>query len=325
MDYKWKLSPEQKEQAQHGELMFPLKRYITILSDLYPVTAAHWHEEAELTLITKGSCTYHIHLDSYNVVQGDILFIPPAELHSINTPAGTEMTSTTFVFHMDFLTTSTADICTARYLKPISHHTLTLPCVIRPDHPAYEKLRETICAMDQAYEEKKEGYEMMLKALLLYALSVLLPYRQTAEVRPQPEDERTAKLKLVLEYIGEHYSEELTIPQLARLCFFSEYHFMRFFKKYTGMSCLEYIKNLRLEKAASRLAQGGQSVLEVSLSCGFANLSYFYREFRKKYGMTPKQFIKEVPMLPFLPEQMYNAGSVSPRPESRLSSTDTSS
>ena len=66
---------------------------------------------------------------------------------------------------------------------------------------------------------------------------------------------------------------------------------MRFFKKYIGVSCLEYIKNLRLEKAASRLAQGGQSVLDVSMSCGVSNLSYFYREFKKKYGMTPKQFI----------------------------------
>ena len=78
---------------------------------------------------------------------------------------------------------------------------------------------------------------------------------------------------------------------------------MRFFKKYIGVSCLEYIKNLRLEKAASRLAQGGRSVLDVSMSCGFSNLSYFYREFKKKYGMTPKQFIREAPSLPFLPEQ----------------------
>lgn len=314
MKSTWNLSPEQKEQAQHGEHMFPLKRYITTLSDIYPVTAAHWHEEAELTLIKKGSCTYHIHLDTYRATAGDILFIPPAELHSINISPGTEMTSTTFVFHMDFLTASTADICTVRYLKPISHHTLMLPCIIHRDHDAYTKLRQIICSMDQAYDERKEGYEMALKALLLYALSTLLPYGQTAKVRPQLEDEHTAKLKLVLEYISEHYSEDLTISLLARLCFFSEYHFMRFFKKYTGMSCLEYIKNLRLEKAASRLAQGGQSVLEISLSCGFSNLSYFYREFRKKYGMTPKQFIQEVPTLPFLPEQTHSTGSISSQP-----------
>ena len=100
---------------------------------------------------------------------------------------------------------------------------------------------------------------------------------------------------MVVEYIGEHYAEDLTIPQLAKLCYFSEYHFMRFFKKYMGMSCLEYIKTLRLEKAAGLLGQGDTSVLDASLSSGFSNLSYFYREFKKKYGMTPKQFIEAMP------------------------------
>ena len=319
------LSPSHKEQTRHGERMFPLKRYITTLSDLCPAVTAHWHEEAELTMITDGACTYHIHLENYEAKTGDILFIPPAELHSITIAPGTGITSATYVFHMDYLDMDSGDICAVKYLNPVSRHALVLPYIIRTDHPVYEKMRQIFCEMEQTQEIKEAGYEMKLKALLLYAVATLIPYRQTENSRPQLEDEHIAKLKLVLEYIGEHYHEELSIGQLAKLCFFSEYHFMRFFKKYTGMPCLEYIKNLRLEKAASRLAQGGQSVLEVSLSCGFSNLSYFYREFRKKYGMTPKQFIKEVPTLPFLPEQMYNAGSVSPRSGSRLSSTDTSS
>ena len=303
MKSSFDLSPMQKENAQHGEKMFPLKRYVTRLSDLCLAVTAHWHEEAELTLITEGACTYHIHLESYGAQAGDLLFIPPAELHSISIEPGAEMTSATYVFHMDYLNTDSADICTVKYLHPISRHTLMLPYIIRKEHPAYPKLLEVFHEMEQAYSERLPGYEMMLKALLLYATALLLPYRRTESARPQLEDEHTAKLKLVLEYIGEHYAEELTIPQLARLCFFSEYHFMRFFKKYIGVSCLEYIKNLRLEKAASRLAQGGRSVLDVSMSCGFSNLSYFYREFKKKYGMTPKQFIREAPSLPFLPEQ----------------------
>lgn len=325
MDKEYGLSPSQKEQARHGERMFPLKRYVTVLSDLCPAVTAHWHEEAELTMILEGSCTYHIHLETYEADAGDILFIPPAELHSITVDPENKMTSATYVFHMDYLDTNSGDICAVKYLNPISRHALVLPYIIKKGHPAYTKMHRIFSEMEQTHTEQAPGYEMTLKALLLYAAAVLIPYRQAEGTRPQLEDEHTAKLKLVLEYISEHYSEELSIPQLARLCFFSEYHFMRFFKKYTGMSCLEYIKNLRLEKAASRLAQGGQSVLEASLSCGFANLSYFYREFRKKYGMTPKQFIKEVPMLPFLPEQMYSAGSVSPRSGSRLSSTDISS
>ena len=302
MDSGMNLLPAQKEQARHGEHTFPLKQYITTLSDRYPSVSGHWHDEAELTLITKGSCTYHVHLETYDVGEGDLLFIPPAELHSINVAPNGYMQSRTYVFHMDFLGTNSADICALRYLTPISRHTIVLPCIIRKEHPAYPRLMELFQEMDRVYKETPPGYEMVLKALLLCVTAVLLPYKETESMRPQLEDEHTEKLKLVLEYIGEHYSEELSIPQLSRLCFFSEYHFMRFFKKYTGISCLEYIKNLRLEKAASLLAKGGKSVLDISLSCGFSNLSYFYREFKKKYGMTPKQFIREAPGLPYIPE-----------------------
>ena len=71
---------------------------------------------------------------------------------------------------------------------------------------------------------------------------------------------------------------------------------MRFFKKYVGMSCLSYIKNLRLEKAAEQFEQGESSTLSVSLAVGFHNLSYFHREFKKKYGMTPKKFMENLPI-----------------------------
>jgi AraC-like DNA-binding protein len=67
---------------------------------------------------------------------------------------------------------------------------------------------------------------------------------------------------------------------------------MRFFKRCTGVSCGDYIKSYRLEQAARRFSAGEQSILDVALSVGFHNLSYFYRAFRAKYGMTPKEFIR---------------------------------
>ena len=76
------------------------------------------------------------------------------------------------------------------------------------------------------------------------------------------------------------------------LCYFSEYHFMRFFKKHMNMTCMEFLNNLRLEKAVELLKDGNASILEVSLSVGFHNLSYFHRAFKKKYRMTPGEFLK---------------------------------
>ena len=74
----------------------------------------------------------------------------------------------------------------------------------------------------------------------------------------------------------------------------SDYHFMRFFKKHMSMTCIEYINNLRLEKSVEQFEQGNTSILDVSLSVGFHNLSYFHRAFKKKYHMTPRSFIKQL-------------------------------
>lgn len=288
-------SLDQKEQTHHGGYFFPLKRYLTTLSDLYPSVAVHWHEEAELTMVTKGRCTYQIQFETYEAREGDILFVPPASLHSISIFPGEIFESETYVFHMNFLGAGTTDICTVRYFTPLLKQELHLPELIGKDHPVYDGLFQVFREMDPAYENMAPGYELVMKSLLLRALALLLPYGTEEASVPHLQEEHWFKLRMVVEYIGEHYAEDLTIPQLAKLCYFSEYHFMRFFKKYMGMSCLEYIKTLRLEKAAGLLGRGDTSVLDASLSSGFSNLSYFYREFKKKYGMTPKQFIEAMP------------------------------
>lgn len=295
MHQSFSLPSEQKEQARHGEHLFPLKKYITVLSQPHPNVTAHWHDEAEFTRIKEGTCVCHVGLNTFAAGPGDFLFLPPTVLHAVSLDSCELMTSETYVFHMNFLGAGTADICSVRYLTPIVSRKLELPCLIGKDHPAYIPLQPLFHSINETYEARLPGYELMLRAELLQVISLLLPYADSSSDRSSTENEHIAKLKLVLEYIDENYAEDLSVAQLARLCYFSEYHFMRFFKKYTGISCIEYIKNKRLEKAAELFITGNDSILDTAMSCGFSNLSYFYREFRKKYGITPGKFIEEKP------------------------------
>ena len=97
------------------------------------------------------------------------------------------------------------------------------------------------------------------------------------------------KIKSVLNYINEHYTEDITINTLANICDYSEYHFMRFFKKYTGKTCIQFIKNYRLEKAYNLLKNTDLPVTQISFDVGFSNVSYFIRSFKEKYKVTPKE------------------------------------
>ena len=108
-----------------------------------------------------------------------------------------------------------------------------------------------------------------------------------------PENRQVVeKLKTVLQYIREHYQQPVTVGELAELCHFSEYYFMRFFKQYMNTTCIEYMNQYRMEIAAGKLLSGVESVTDIALDTGFHNISYFNRVFKKKFGMTPKEYRK---------------------------------
>lgn len=245
-------SPEQKESARHGETLFPMQKYITKLDLVYPVVTTHWHEEAELTLITEGEGLYQIDLVDYEVKKGDILFVPPLLLHSVSLAQSQneEMISETYVFHLNFLGGNSTDICSTRYFVPIMNHELILPCLITPKHPAYVSIRKIFRQIAALYHEEVPGYELALKGLFLQVIFLLLQYSTKQAKNVLPEEGTPAdKLKNVLDYIEIHYAQTISVEELAKICCFSEYHFMRFFKKHMNMTCVEYVNNVRLEKA----------------------------------------------------------------------------
>lgn len=203
----------QKENAKHGEVFFPVQKYITRLTADYPVITTHWHDEAELTLITKGSCTYQIDLLEYEAKEGDIIFIPPLLLHSISIRDCDEFYSETYVFHINFLGGNNTDICSSRYLTPLINHEFAMPYLIAPKHPAYSSLCKCFMRITNLYSRQEFGYELALKAFLLQAIFLLLQYSEkNADFGVNTSSD---KLKNVLDYIEVHYAESIQVAELA--------------------------------------------------------------------------------------------------------------
>ena len=102
------------------------------------------------------------------------------------------------------------------------------------------------------------------------------------------------RLNKVIEYIGKHLDENLTLTQLSDIACFSKYHFHRLFTAYTGLSLQQYIRWLRLKRAAHQLIiDKDRSIINIAIDAGFESHEAFSRAFKQTCGMTPSEFRHE--------------------------------
>ena len=83
---------------------------------------------------------------------------------------------------------------------------------------------------------------------------------------------------------------KITVAEVADRIDFSESHFMRYFRENMGTSFVDYLRDYRLTMAARLLLVSDETVLSIAEEVGFENLSYFNRAFKKKYGVTPREY-----------------------------------
>ncbi|MDR1794718.1 MAG: AraC family transcriptional regulator [Erysipelotrichaceae bacterium] len=100
------------------------------------------------------------------------------------------------------------------------------------------------------------------------------------------------------EYIEENLAEQITLFALAREAGYSPWHSAKMFHEYTGLSPFEYIRRLRLSKAALVLRDEKRKVLDVALDFVFDSHEGFTRAFRKEFGITPKSYQSQTPPIP---------------------------
>lgn len=283
-----------KENIHHGDFILPFTTYHCEFSNSFNLVPIHWHEEIEITLIKKGQGIHKIDLNPINVEEGDIIFVKPSILHSIEQTSNKDiMIWSTMVFNLNMLNSALTDGCLIKFFAPIFNNQNELPMIIKKDSPGYDDALITIKKIFECYNLKIYGFELQLKSLLYHLFYIMYSNKLVREKKASTVPKEVSdKIKLILQFIHENYERDLSVEEIALKCNFSEYHFMRFFKKYIGMTCIEYINNYRLEVASSLLNNTNKSILNISFEVGFNNVSYFNKLFKKKYSITPKEFRK---------------------------------
>lgn len=281
------------ETKTHGKLSFPYIVYRGNIPEYLHMYPLHWHDEMELIYVVKGQGLVTVQDSKHTIQSGDMIVILPQIVHSIEQLDNAEMEYFNVLFQFSLLDSGVHDYCYQKYFKPFYEHSQTIPAYVPAGDPLNRLILPYITDLIQNRKQSYSGYELMVKSAL-FAIMHYLSLNST----PVSQDRRALqttyeKLKKLLSYVQENYANPISVAQAAGICGFSESHFMKLFLELTGKTFTQYLKNFRLEAAATQLAKGSQKVIEVSENVGFHNHSYFTRSFTARYGISPREYKQE--------------------------------
>lgn len=151
------------------------------------------------------------------------------------------------------------------------------------------KMLEAFRAAEKSFRVKNEGYTAECMSSLYAVISMLYREKNTAYISGSLKE----TILPAIRHIHNNYTDKnIKAEDLARLCGVSETYFRRIFKKCCAVPPIQYINNLRLTRAKELLAEGTASLEIVSEMCGFGEVCYFCRFFKKAVGKTPSEYRK---------------------------------
>lgn len=239
---------------------------------------SHYHNYYELYYLEDGE-RYHMMEDHMYVMQaGELILFSPYVMHRSYGADGIPFKRIVLYFEKE-------DIISEELLAALDDNN----GMYRPDPKVRQKLHLILDELIREYENPTEfynGYRSTLLNMLLYTLLM-----QTKKVEPVKK-ESTSRIIPVINYIHQHYPEDITLRQLSSMFYLSPSYLCREFKKQTNSTIVQYINVTRVMNAQRQLMETDKNITQISAETGFSNLTHFNRVFKSVTGATPSGYRK---------------------------------
>ncbi len=253
----------------------------------------HWHEEIEFGIVRKGTVQFTIYNGQEGFCKelhpGDGIFLNSGCLHSaralVPDTVIAELALPVTFFQKPFESTA------HQIVQPVTESEITdiaLKEATPDDQPLLSGIQE-ICSIT----DRETGYELhfietVCKIWRLLTIRILHD-KQTGRI-PAANKVQEQRMKQLLLFIHGHYSEQISIDDIAKSASISRTECFRCFHAIIKKSPSEYLTEYRLSMASMMLANTDRTLSDISCSCGFNSPSYFGKLFREQCGTSPKKY-----------------------------------
>lgn len=247
----------------------------------------HWHIPIEIIMPVINSYRAVCNNVTFDLQVGDILFIAPGTLHTLNAPAEgkriiilAELSALNKIQGLETLITS---------MKP----TLLITSENAP--LIHQDIVNLLTEIGNEYSMNIPMMDISIYAKLFQIFVLINRYYSNglncfSELNVNKQEEYIEKYNSICDYINQNFSDDLTLDDMAHMAGFSKYHFERLFKEFTGTSFYKYLSLKRISYAEQLLIDPESTITEIAFKCGFNSISAFLRMFRIVKKCTPTEF-----------------------------------
>ena len=251
----------------------------------------HYHEDVEFISVYSGEMSYMVEGNYIHLKKGDTIFVNSGNIHySIGVP--NRVTRYVIaVLHPKIICSSFA--VEQKAVKPI----ITDKTVPYVHFKATDFDGPLIQQMLREMERESKGNEFLITKYFFEVWDMVMhrftdAYR--VHIRRMEEgDNHNVKLKSMMLYIDEHYSEHISLQDIAQAGGVSQSLCNQIFNKLTEKSPIEYLMHYRSRKVADLLQSGTMTMTEIADATGFSGASYMAETFKKYFNCSPREFRKE--------------------------------
>ena len=253
-------------------------------------TDFHFHPECQLVYVVSGSGTRIIGGSVEQFEEGDLTFIGPNVPH-------------VWYSHSSQPEATSPARSLALYINPevVLHHlaaftdTQSLADFFRQSERGLCLTGETREQVAQLLMAMPNQSDLRLMTSFLQVLQVLKTSREVRWLNTESllvayADSTKGRVSRLMHFIQDNFRQPITLEETAAVAGLQLHSFCRFFKALTQRTFSEFLNEIRIGFACQLLQQSDLPVTQVAYECGYGNISYFNRSFRKNRGMTPKEY-----------------------------------
>ena len=242
-------------------------------SNFNKMEVSNWHENLEIQLCNEGEGTLLLDGRQYPFRKKEIYVVNSNLIHCTN--------SSSYLKYSALIIS--ASFCRQMGIDYENLH--FTPHIINSELYSLLLQMQKMCLTNENFKTAK------LTALLLQVLIIIAENYSTPKNTTLGTNKSFKRIKDAIQYIRENYDQKILLDDIAKSLYTDKFSLSREFKKATGKTIVEYINDFRCQKAAEYIISGC-TVTEAARMCGYLNLSFFTRTFKKCMGELPSEVKK---------------------------------